>query len=265
MCLNLFLKKFYIFQKNHRNIYKSLFFRYFMKKSLLIISFAFIFLLSMSFVSAGFFDWLTGDAIGTRAQTDVRPAGVLGAGADCIPACCCTDPISCAYGASCATTSIANARAELGLPPLGGFTFAVSPRTRDSTSSTTPYINRDSTRLYVDNEWHQINPQTRAVTTTSGTFTVAQSQSPQIPFLGRRASTTTVTYIPHGLSGAYLNPECKKVEGNSCKDDSECLLNKKFIGSTCGVDSKCKCLGIRGCPATGGTTGGDISVTPVVP
>ena len=33
-----------------------------MKKSLMIISFAFIFLLSMSIVSANFFDWLNGDA-----------------------------------------------------------------------------------------------------------------------------------------------------------------------------------------------------------
>ena len=32
-----------------------------MKKSLVIISFAFIFLLSMSIVSANFFDWLNGD------------------------------------------------------------------------------------------------------------------------------------------------------------------------------------------------------------
>ena len=32
-----------------------------MKKSLIVISFAFIFLLSMSIVSAGFWDWLNGD------------------------------------------------------------------------------------------------------------------------------------------------------------------------------------------------------------
>jgi len=38
-----------------------------MKKSLMIISFAFIFLLSMSIVSANFFDWLNGDV--TRKGT----------------------------------------------------------------------------------------------------------------------------------------------------------------------------------------------------
>jgi len=38
-----------------------------MKKSLMIISFAFIFLLSMSIVSASFFDWLTGD-VAKRAK-----------------------------------------------------------------------------------------------------------------------------------------------------------------------------------------------------
>ena len=36
-----------------------------MKKSLVIISFAFIFLLSMSIVSANFWDWLNGDATTT--------------------------------------------------------------------------------------------------------------------------------------------------------------------------------------------------------
>jgi len=37
-----------------------------MKKSLVIISFAFIFLLSMSIVSANFFDWLNGDVTVTK-------------------------------------------------------------------------------------------------------------------------------------------------------------------------------------------------------
>lgn len=39
-----------------------------MKKSLVIISFAFILLISMSFVSANFFDWLTGDTIRAKVS-----------------------------------------------------------------------------------------------------------------------------------------------------------------------------------------------------
>ena len=51
-----------------------------MKKSLVIISFAFIFLLSMSIVSAGFFDWLTGDATArTGTQRDGVRTSVAGA------------------------------------------------------------------------------------------------------------------------------------------------------------------------------------------
>ena len=42
-----------------------------MKKDLVIISFAFIFLLSVSIVSAGFFDWLTGDATTKTGSTDI--------------------------------------------------------------------------------------------------------------------------------------------------------------------------------------------------
>ena len=45
-----------------------------MKKSLVIISFAFIFLLSMSIVSAGFFDWITGNA---GLSCGVCPSGTL--------------------------------------------------------------------------------------------------------------------------------------------------------------------------------------------
>ena len=55
-----------------------------MKKSLVIISFAFIFLLSMSIVSAGFFDWITGDAI-RKEQTGVKLPTSSGSG--CNPAC----------------------------------------------------------------------------------------------------------------------------------------------------------------------------------
>ena len=47
-----------------------------MKKSLVIISFAFIFLLSMSVVSAGFFDWITGDVGSRKIGTDILPTAV---------------------------------------------------------------------------------------------------------------------------------------------------------------------------------------------
>ena len=43
-----------------------------MRKSLVIISFAFIFLLSMTFVSAGFFDWLTGKPTGDAINQDLN-------------------------------------------------------------------------------------------------------------------------------------------------------------------------------------------------
>ena len=45
-----------------------------MKKSLVILSFIFIFLLSMSIVSAGFFDWITGNA---GLSCGVCPSGTL--------------------------------------------------------------------------------------------------------------------------------------------------------------------------------------------
>ena len=50
-------------------------------KSLVIISFAFIFLLNVSIVSAGFFDWITGDV---QRSTGTRS---IAAGIDGIPAC----------------------------------------------------------------------------------------------------------------------------------------------------------------------------------
>ncbi len=46
-----------------------------MKKSLMLISFAFIFLLSVSVVSANFFDWITGD-VGSRIQSADVPKSV---------------------------------------------------------------------------------------------------------------------------------------------------------------------------------------------
>ena len=46
-----------------------------MKKSLVLISLAFIFLLSVSVVSAGFFDWLTGD-VTVQKQSGIRPTSV---------------------------------------------------------------------------------------------------------------------------------------------------------------------------------------------
>ncbi len=49
--------------KNPQNIYKSSFPIFFMKKSLVLISFAFIFLLSVSIVSANFFNRITGKQI----------------------------------------------------------------------------------------------------------------------------------------------------------------------------------------------------------
>ena len=75
-----------------------------MKKSLVIISFAFIFLLSMSVVSAGFFDWLTGDA-GSRLTVSERPTAVDNCGSGCASHQTCTytegtDSYDCTQGIS---------------------------------------------------------------------------------------------------------------------------------------------------------------------
>ena len=47
-----------------------------MKKSLMLISFAFIFLLSMSIVSANFFDWLNGDVTRKAGDQGLAPTSV---------------------------------------------------------------------------------------------------------------------------------------------------------------------------------------------
>ncbi len=47
-----------------------------MKKSLMLISFAFIFLLSVSVVSANFFDWITGDVGSRTIQSPSIPKSI---------------------------------------------------------------------------------------------------------------------------------------------------------------------------------------------
>ena len=64
-----------------------------MKKSLLIISFAFIFLLTLSVVSAGFFDWLTGDV--------QRSVGV-----DQVPTAIGDNPLACKSDADCVNRQV---------------------------------------------------------------------------------------------------------------------------------------------------------------
>ena len=202
-----------------------------MKKSLIV--FAFIFLLSVSVVSAGFFDWLTGDATSTTSTGPslVRTTSVADGGEGG------TSSTSVAGGVSSVT---------LRRGVINHFVLA------DGTSSEV-ILGRDS--VAVDDVRYKID-EDGVVQTPKGKITVTRDLGRG--FFGARTKTT-IRMVSTGL----LNPECKKVEEKLCKDDSECLFNKKFIGSTCGVEGKCKCIGIRGCPSgTGGLTpvGGDIAV-----
>ena len=106
-----------------------------MKKGLVIISFAFIFLLSISIVSAGFFDWLTGDATegGTslRVRTSVAGGddGECDSSSDCQQCEGCSDTCEgnkCVKSSAIRAGSTFGATGRFGLAKLRGFNIVES-------------------------------------------------------------------------------------------------------------------------------------------